>query len=64
MYEILSRYFKGFVFLTNSISENKSFKKVPLFILTIAIYPISLFVIFILFLLSKISIILFNVFNR
>ena len=64
MLEILSRYFNGFIFLTDSINKNKSITKIPLFILTIAIYPISLFVIFILFLLSKISIILFNALNR
>ena len=64
MIKILSRYLKGFIFLTENINKNSSSKKLPLFILTIAIYPISLFVIFILFLFSKISIILFKLINR
>jgi|APSaa5957512535_1039671.scaffolds.fasta_scaffold24409_3 hypothetical protein len=64
MIEILSRYFKGFIFLTNSISRNKSNKKIPLYLLTLAVYPISLFVILLLFLFSKISIILFKILNR
>ena len=64
MIKIISRYFKGFIFLTNSINRTKSIKKIPLFLLTLAIYPISLFVILLLFLFSKISIILFKIFNR
>gem|GEM_PF-5925706 len=64
MFEILSRYLSGFSSLTKNINKIQSFKKYLLLLLTLAIYPISLFVIFILFLFSKISILLFKILSR
>ena len=64
MFQIFSRYYKGFVFLTENINKTQPVKRIPLYILTLSIYPISLLVILLLFLFSKISIILFKLINR
>jgi len=63
MLKIMQRYFEGFDYLTTKISKMSILNSVPLLIFTLAIYPLSIFVLIVLYFITLLSIITFKCLN-